>query len=130
MDTIGMESNIELIPPIFIPIFNAGIPLLFSMLGGELSRFIFGNPLECCCDIVTLCEFCIFGNGAVVLIMPSSGLCMDMCVDSPCDKFIFKFAILILPKFILEAIFVGIILTDFTSDNKFKLALLFVLLAV
>jgi len=126
IDAIGRGSNIELMPPIFIPMFNPGMPLLFSILGGEFPRFVFGNPLECCCDIVTLCEFCILVNGAVVLMIFSNWLCMDICVN-PCDKFIFKFVILILPKFRLEAILVGIIFTGFISGSKLRLVLLLVL---
>lgn len=129
IDVIGRGSNIELMPPTFIPIFNPGMPLLFSILG-EFPRFVFGNPLECCCDIVTLCEFCILVNGAVVLIIFSNWLCIDICA-SPCDKFIFKFVILILPKFRFEAaILVGIMFTDFTSGSKLRLVLLLVLFVV
>lgn len=129
IDTMGRGSNIDPILPMFIPMFNPGMSLLFSILGGEFPRLVFGKPLECCCDIVTLCEFCILVND-VVLIMLSNWLCIDMCAASPCGRFIFKFAILILPKFRLEAILAGIIFTDFTSDSKFKLVLLLVLLVV
>lgn len=72
IETMGRGSNIEAMPPMFIPKFNPGIPLLLSILGGELPRLALGNPLECCCDIATLCEFCMLLSGAVVLIMFSS----------------------------------------------------------
>lgn len=129
METIGSGSKIDPITmlPILIPMFNPETPLLFSMLGGEFSRFALENPLECCCDIVMLCVFCILVNGDVVLIMLSRELCMDVCMwaAKPCCKFMFILAMLILPRFKLDAMLVGIMLTGFfNSGRRFKFVLL------
>lgn len=126
---IGIEtsgtpgSKIEAIPDMFmLPKLKPGMPLLFNKLGGEFSRFALENPLECCCDIVIVWEFCRL---AVVLIRLSSWLCIDICAN-PCCRFIFILAMLICPIFRLEATLVDIMFTaGFTSGRRFRLELLF-----
>lgn len=55
---------------------------------------------------------------------------MDMWAASPCGKLMFRLAILILPRFKLDAMLVGIMLTaGFTSGSRLKLVVLLLLAA-